>query len=221
MQRFGLNRARKVLLVIVVVSAIMSIGLVLNTHQEVAKGNMELAQQAKLSSSSLPQEGVLQAFIFGNPTPNNPFAGVAYDPALNATLPPAVTFYVLGWGNSSVQISWTGATNAITQDFDYNTTIPYTFGAGDYLVEISISSPSLGLSKTIAYNIQVMNYTQYISYENGLSPVKSLALQPWYVQYEAAELGVTLTAFAMILFFSWANISLDIKERVQKIFKVR
>ena len=39
-------------------------------------------------------------------------------------VPPAVTFYVLGWGNSSVQISWTGATNAITQDFDYNTTIP-------------------------------------------------------------------------------------------------
>ena len=156
MKRFGLDR-KKVLLVIALAFLMVAIGSAISTHNAIESGMKTLSQNEQMTPAPSPQGGLLQAFIFGNPTPNNPFAGVAYNPALNATLPPAVTFFVLGYGNSSVQISWTGATNAITQDFDYNTSISYTFGAGDYLVEITISSPAIGVSRTVAYNIQVMN----------------------------------------------------------------
>ena len=220
MKRFGLDR-KKVLLVIALAFLMVAIGSAISTHNAIESGMKTLSQNERMTPAPSPQGGLLQAFIFGNPTPNNPFAGVAYNPALNATLPPAVTFFVLGYGNSSVEISWTGATNAITQDFDYNTSIPYTFGAGDYLVEITISSPAIGVSRTVAYNIQVMNYTQYISYENGLNPHVAVSLEPWYIQYEAAEISVALTAITVLAYVAWAEITHDVKEKNQKIFRVK
>jgi len=161
----------------------------------------------------------LYAYIYGEPTPTNPFAGYSIQNE-TSVMPPVMFIVVHSYGQSTVQVSWSGSTVPISDAFSWSTQLPFNSGQGTYLVEITIFSVSLDTSVTQQYTINVMNYTQYITYENNHNPVSSTVLEPWYVQYEAAEAGASLAAIMVTVFYFYAQIQWENKEKKQKLFDV-
>lgn len=161
----------------------------------------------------------LYAYIYGIPTATNPFGGFSI-PNETSAMPPAMDVVVHGYGASTVQILWSGSRSPISSDFSWTATIPFDPGRGTFTVEINILSTVLKASQTFTYVLNVMNYTQYISYENAQNPVKSLVLEPWYVQYEAAEAATFLSAVMITVFYFYSQIQWENTERKQKLFDI-
>ncbi len=175
---------------------------------------------ASFTVMAQPQQTInstLFAYVYGQPTPTNPFAGYSI-PNTSSPMPPVMFVVVHSYGNSTVQIAWSGSGTGISDAFAWRTQIPFDPGQGTFLIEITIYSLLLKTSVTQAYTLNVMNYTQYISYENSHNPVSSTVMEPWYVQYAAAEAGAALSAIMVTIFYFYSQIQWDNKEKKQKLF---
>ena len=161
----------------------------------------------------------IRAQIVGVPTSQDPFGGYAF-PNQTSAMPPNVQFLIFSNGASSVQVSWAGNPSAINEQFNWNITIPYVFSQATYQVEITVTSQPLQTSLTFTYSIQVMNYTTYITYENRHAPPTAQGEIPWWVQYEAAEVGVTLGIILTILAVINSTITHENNEKKKKLFEV-
>lgn len=172
-----------------------------------------------LGNSSSNINSTLFAYIYGQPTASNPFAGYSI-PNQTSVMPPVMFIVAHSFGASTIEISWSGSGVPISQSFSWKTSIPFTPGKGTFLVEITLYSSSLHTSQTMAYNINVMNYTEYISYMNAKNPVTSTVLVPWYVEYEYSEVSAGLAAIMVTIFYFYSQIQWDNKEQKQKFFDI-
>ena len=172
------------------------------------------------SSSGNGEYSELHAYIVGIPTQDNPFGGYSF---ANQTsqMPTSIEFFVYSNGNSSVQVSMSGSTDIIHQQFAWNITIPYTLAAATYLVSITIYSQTLQLTKTVSYTIEVMTYTQYVSYLNAHNALPSTQLLPWYDVYGDVEIATLSAIIVISLFFIYAHSRHEAIEKKTIIFDVR
>lgn len=159
------------------------------------------------------------AYIYGVPTSNNPFSGYSI-PNVSSAMPPNMFIVIHSYGNSTVQITWSGVKSGISDSFAWSTKIPFTPGLGIILVEITIYSLQLKQSVTIQYTINIMSYTQYINYENRHNPVSSNVQYPWYIQYEQAEAVTAFVSAMVTIFYFYSQIQWENKEKKQKLFDI-
>lgn len=220
MKKNGLNTIRIGLIIGIVVMAGMLIGTSSHATPQHTSGHVIPMVNGANLTTPLGENSTLFAYIYGQPTAINPFSGYSIADQ-SSPMPPSMTIVVHSFGNSTVQVTWSGSSPAgITEPFAWRTEIPFSHGQGLLLVEITIYSYTLKQSISQEYTLNVMNYTEYISYENQQNPVKSTVLEPWYVQYEAAEAGAILAAIMVTIYYFYSQIQWDNREKKQKLFDV-
>ncbi len=212
------NTIRAALLLGTILFSIMLLG----TVNAMSYSPTHQAASVPYATNATQPQGInttLNAYIYGVPTASNPFSGYSIA-GTSSPMPPSMYIMLHGYGNSTVNVVWTGSSSGISSSFSWTTQMPFNPGRGVFLVEITIYSMPLKISVTQSYTINVMNYTQYISYEKARNPVTSTVTVPWYVLYESDEAGAALAAIMVTGFYFYAQIQWDNKEKKQKFFKL-